>query len=125
MEAVMTERAPAPLGHYSQAIVHNGLIYVSGQLPIDPKNESGPIGSIEDQTRQTLANLEAILSDNGSSKNHVLKVTIFISDISLWAAANQVYADFFQDHRPARSAVPVNDLPKGFQIEIEAIAAIA
>ena len=118
-----TSLAAAPLGHYSQAISHNGLLYISGQLPITPSGEL-ELGDIKAQTTQTLQNLEAILTEGNSAINRVLKVTIFISDISLWADANAAYAEFFGDHKPARSAVPTKDLPKGFKIEIEAIAAI-
>ena len=101
-----------------------GLVYVSGQLPIDLENPDKPIGSIEEQTLITLQNLEKVLLAANSDKSHVLKATIFISDITLWAAANKVYGNFFGSHKPARSAVPTKDLPKGFQIEIEAIAAV-
>ena len=124
MQEIITAQAPKPLGHYAQAITHNGLVYVSGQLPIDLNNPDKPIGSIEEQTLITLNNLESILKASNSDRTQVLKATIFISDISLWAAANQVYASFFGDHKPARSAVPTRDLPKGFQIEIEAIAVV-
>ena len=81
-------------------------------------------GDIKEQTLAALANLEAILKEAGSSKNKVLKTTIFISDISLWAEANEAYASFFGEHKPARSAVPTKDLPRGFLIEIESIATI-
>ena len=121
---IKTENAPAPLGHYSQAVTHNGLVYVSGQLPINQLQPDQPIGSITEQTRQTLANLEQVLIAAGSDKTRVLKCTIFISDIALWSEANEEYGRFFGSYRPARSAVPTKDLPKGFQIEIEAIAAI-
>ncbi len=123
MKTIFTNQAPAPLGHYSQAIAHNGLIYVAGQLPLTVQDPSSAKGSIEEQTELTLKNLEAILLAAGSDKNHVLKVTIFITDISLWAKANEVYGRFFGDHKPARSAVPVKELPRNCLIEIEAIAA--
>lgn len=121
---IQTDTAPQALGHYSQAVVNNGVIYVSGQLPINNDNPTKAIGDITEQTIQTLRNLEHILLAAGSDLNHVLKTTIFISDISLWAEANHAYATVFGQHKPARSAVPVNDLPKGYNIEIEAIAAI-
>jgi 2-iminobutanoate/2-iminopropanoate deaminase len=122
MKIINTNKAPQPLGHYSQAIEHNGLIFVSGQLPIDPKNPNKPIGSIEEQTTLTLKNIEAILAAANSNKSQILKTTIYISDISLWSRANDAYSEFFGEHKPARAAVPTKDLPKGYQIEIEAIA---
>ncbi len=124
MEKIFSKNAPEPAGHYSQAIVHNGLVYVSGQLPIDPKSDEKRAGSIEEQTRQVLANLEAILIKANSKKEQVLKVTVYISDIALWGRVNSVYADFFGNHRPARAMVPTRDLHFGFQIEIEAVAAV-
>ena len=124
MKTISTNNAALPLGHYAQAIVSNGFVFVSGQLPIDPNNIDAPIGDIKDQTRKTLKNLEETLKAAGSELNKVVKTTIFISDISLWAAANEVYAEVFGEHRPARSAVPVKDLPRGFHIEIEAVATV-
>jgi len=124
MKEVLSNVAPQPAGHYSQAIEYQGLVYVSGQLPINPKSEEKYIGSIEEQTEQALANLEAILIEANSGKNHVLKVTVYISDIALWDRVNSVYARFFGDHRPARAIVPTRELHFGFQIEIDAIAAV-
>ena len=124
MEEILSIDAPQPAGHYSQAIEHLDLIYVSGQLPINPKSEEKHVGNIEEQTEQALANLEAILRKANSGKNQVLKVTVYISDIALWDRVNSVYARFFGDHRPARAIVPTRELHFGFQIEIEAIAAV-
>ena len=124
MKSTYTENAPAPGGHYSQAIVHNGLVYVSGQLPIDPKTGEKQTGSIEEQTRLVLQNLSAILDASGSSLKKVLKVTVYISDISLWGKVNEVYAEIFGNHRPARAIVPTKDLHFGFKLEVDAIAAI-
>lgn len=124
MKSIYTANAAQPLGHYSQAIAHGNTLYVSGQLPIDPQNPDKPAGTIEEQTTLALRNLEAILKAGGSDLSKVLKVTIFISDISLWAKVNEVYGKVFGSHKPARSAVPTKDLPRGFQIEIEAIAAL-
>ncbi len=124
MKSTYTENAPAPGGHYSQAIVHNGLVYVSGQLPIDPKTGEKQTGAIEEQTRLVLQNLSAILEASGSSLEQVLKVTVYISDISLWGKVNEVYAEIFGDHRPARAIVPTRDLHFGFKIEVDAVAAI-
>lgn len=124
MKEIFTNDAPSPAGHYSQAIEHQGLIYVSGQLPINPKSKEKNIGSIEEQTEQVLANLDAILISCNSSKNNVIKVTVYISDIALWDRVNSVYAQYFGDHRPARAVVPSRELHFGFQIEIEAVAAV-
>jgi len=124
MKEIFTTDAPSPAGHYSQAIEHLGLLYVSGQLPIVPGRKEKNVGTIEEQTEQALANLEAILKKGESGKNEVLKVTVYISDISLWDRVNSVYARFFGEHRPARAIVPTRELHFGFQIEIEAVAAV-
>jgi 2-iminobutanoate/2-iminopropanoate deaminase len=134
MIEISTPNAPPPAGHYAQAIVHNGLVYVSGQLPVDPAadahadagppaGEKGP-GSIEEQAEQALQNVAAILQAAGSDLDHVLKTTVYVSDIRLWGRVNAVYAAFFGHHRPARAVVPTRELHYGFQVEIEAIAAI-
>src|SRR5215210_3214837 len=120
---VLTPDAPLPGGHYSQAIIYNGTVYVSGQLPIDPRTGEKQLGSIEAQAEQTLKNVEEILKASGSDLSRVLKMTIYISDISLWEAVNSVYARMLGEHRPARAVVPVKDLHYGFKIEIEATAA--
>jgi 2-iminobutanoate/2-iminopropanoate deaminase len=125
MKSVLTPSAPKPAGHYSQAIVHNGLVYVAGQLPIDPGSASREVGSIEDQTRQVLANLRAILEAGGSGLDRVLQMTVYISDIELWGRFNATYAAVMGDHRPARAVVPVNALHYGYQVEVQAIAAVS
>jgi reactive intermediate/imine deaminase len=124
MKSIQTDKAPLPGGHYSQAIVHNGLVYVSGQLPIDPKTGEKEEGTIEKQTGLVLNNMAAILEKSGSSLSQVLKVTVYISDISLWGKVNEVYAQIFGDHRPARAIVPTKDLHFGFKIEVDAVAAV-
>ena len=124
IRSVLTSGAPTPAGHYSQAIVHNGLVYVAGQLPIDPASGEKKLGPIEEQAEQVLANIRAILQAAGSDLSRVLKMTVYISDISLWGKVNEVYTRKLGDHRPARAIVPVNELHYGFQIEIEAIAAL-
>lgn len=124
MKKIHTDQAPIPAGHYSQAIVHNGLVFVSGQLAINPLTGEKKTGSIEEQTSQVLQNLSAILEASGSSMGQVLKVTIYISDISLWGKVNEVYSGIFGEHRPARAVVPTRDLHLGFKIELEAIAAL-
>lgn len=124
MKTISTSSAPAPAGHYSQAVVHGGLVFVSGQLPIDPLTGEKRIDSIEEQTRQALKNVAAILTAANSSLDNVLKVTVYVSDIDLWGRVNEVYAEFFGKHRPARAVVPTRELHHGFQIEIEAIASV-
>ncbi len=124
MKKITTLKAPAPGGHYSQAIVHNGLVYVSGQLSIHPDTGEKVLGTIEQQTEQVLKNTAAVLEAAGSSLKQVIKTTVYISDIQLWDRVNQVYARYFGDHRPARAVVPTGPLHFGFQIEMEAIAAI-
>jgi 2-iminobutanoate/2-iminopropanoate deaminase len=121
---ISTPNAPKPAGHYSQAIVHNNLVYVSGQLPIDPESGEKRIGSIEEQTEQALKNLSEILLAAGSNLNQVLKTTVYISDIELWDRVNAIYARFFGEHHPARAVVPTRNLHFGFQIEIEAISTL-
>ena len=122
--SIRTPAAPAPGGHYSQAIVHNGFVFVSGQLPIDPSTSEKLTGPIEQQTEMVLNNLKAILHASGSDLAHVLKVTIYVSDIGLWGKVNEVYSRIFGEHRPARSVVPTKDLHYGFLIELDAIAAV-
>ena len=121
--AIDTPNAPTPAGHYSQAIVHRGVVYVAGQLAIDPRTGEKKLGSIAEQTEQTLQNVSAILQAAGSDLSRVLKMTIYISDISLWGAVNEVYARILGEHRPARAVVPTKELHYGFLIEIEAMAA--
>jgi 2-iminobutanoate/2-iminopropanoate deaminase len=122
---VSTRKAPAPAGHYSQAVVYNGLIFVAGQLAIDPETGAKLTGSIEEQTEQCLKNIGQILKAAGSDLTRVLKMTVYISDIELWSAVNEVYARVMGDHRPARAVVPVKELHYGFKIEIEAVAAVS
>jgi len=124
MKVISTQNAPGPAGHYSQAIVHHNIVYVSGQLPIDPKTGEKRTGSIEEQTEQVLNNLSEILKAAGSNLNQVIKTTVYLSDIELWSRVDAVYARFFGEHRPARAVVPTRNLHFGFQIEIEAIAAV-
>ena len=124
MKYIQTPNAPGPAGHYSQAIVHRGLVYVSGQLPVDPATGVKRTGSIEEQTLQALENIKAILEAAGSDLGRVLKTTVYVSDIQLWDRVNAVYARFFGDHKPARAVGPTRELHYGFKIEIEAIAAL-
>lgn len=124
MQVVLTEAAPLPAGHYSQGIVHNGVVYVAGQLPIAPGSSDRTVGSMEQQTEQTLRNVDAVLKAAGSGLDKVLQMTIYVSEISLWGDVNAAYARIMGDHKPARAVVPVKDLHYGYQIEIQAIAAL-
>jgi len=124
MEFIQARNTPPPGGHYSQAVVHGGLVFVAGQLPIDPANPKAPPGTIEQQTERALANVAAILDAAGSGLDCVLQMTIYVSDIGLWSAVNTVYARVMGQHRPARAVVPVKELHFGYQIEIQAIGAV-
>ncbi|NNK47885.1 MAG: RidA family protein [Gemmatimonadetes bacterium] len=124
MRIISTADAPSPAGHYSQAIVYGDTVYVSGQLAVDPVTGEKGMGSIEEQTRLTLRNVEQVLLSAGSDLSHVIKTTVYVSDIELWGGVNQAYAEVFGDHRPARAVVPSRDLHYGCLVEIEAIAAL-
>ncbi len=124
METVETNAAPLPAGHYSQGIIHNGVVYVAGQLPIVPGSSDRTVGSMEQQTEQTLRNVEAVLKAAGSGLDKVLQMTLYVSDISLWGEVNLAYARVMGAHKPARAVVPVKELHYGYQIEIQAIAAL-
>lgn len=123
IKKINTPNAPQPAGHYSQAVVYNGLVFVAGQLSIDPRTGEKKLGSIEEQTEQALSNVSEILKAAGSDLSRVLKMTVYISDIDLWGAVNSVYARVLVEHRPARAIIPTGDLHHGFLIEIEAVAA--
>ena len=125
MREVQTEAAPAPVGPYSQAVVHDGLLYASGQIPIDPATGEIVPGEIEDETRQVIANLRAVLEQGGSSLERVVKATVYVTDLSLFARINAVYAEAFDgDPAPARATVQVAALPLGARVEIDAIAVV-
>lgn len=123
IKTVHTQDAPTPAGHYSQAVVYNGLVFVSGQLSIDPRTGEKKIGPIEEQTEQALKNVGEILKAAGSDLSRVLKMTVYVSDIGLWEAVNAVYARVLGEHRPARAVIPTGELHHGFLIEIDAVAA--
>lgn len=122
MKAISTTKAPAAIGPYSQAIEANGFVFASGQLPIDPATGSFPEGGIKEQTRQSLTNAKSILEEAGTDLAHVVKTTVFLSDMANFGAMNEVYAEFFAAPYPGRSAVAVKDLPKGALVEVECIA---
>jgi len=121
-QAISTSNAPAALGPYSQAVQVGNLLFLSGQVPIDPATGSVVEGGIQEQARQSLTNLKAILNEAGTNMGAVVKTTVFLKSMDDFAAMNEVYAQFFQQPYPARSAVQVAKLPKDVLVEIEAIA---
>ena len=123
MKIVSTNKAPAAIGLYSQAIVHNDLVFTSGQIPINPETGAVEADGIVAQTEQVMKNLGEVLGAAGSSYEKAIKTTCFLADISDFAAFNEVYAKYFVA-KPARSCVAVKDLPKGVLVEVEVIAAI-
>ena len=120
---ISTDKAPAAIGPYSQAVVTGNLVYTSGQIPINPESGVIEAAGIKEQTEQVMKNLDAVLSAAGSSFERVVKTTCFLADISDFAAFNDVYARYFVGN-PARSCVAVKDLPKGALVEVEAIAEV-
>lgn len=123
MKALHTDKAPAAIGPYSQAIEVNGMVFASGQIPLDPATGNVVEGGIKEQTHQALTNAKAIMEAAGLSLANVVKTTVFMADMSDFAAMNEVYATFFTEPYPARSAVAVKALPKGVLVEVECIAA--
>ena len=125
MDFISTANAPAPAGHYSQGVVHGDLVYVAGQLPLDPASgELVAPDDIEAQAERTLRNVEAILVASGSGLNRVCSMTIYITDRALWPQVNAVYAKVLGNHKPARAVIPVPELRPGCLLEIQAIAAL-
>ena len=125
MREVKSDAAPEPVGPYSQAVAHGNLLFASGQIPIDPTTGALVAGEIEDETRQVIANLRAVLEAGGSSLARVVKATVYVTDLSLFARINTVYAEHFTgDPTPARATVQVAALPLGARVEIDAIAAL-
>ena len=120
---ITSSKAPAAIGPYSQAIAANGFLFISGQLPIDPATGNFAEGGIRELTRQSLENVKSILVEAGLTLADVVKTTVFLADMSDFAAMNEVYAEYFTAPAPARSAVAVKTLPKGGLVEIEVIAA--
>ncbi len=122
MKAIHTTQAPAAIGPYSQAIEVNGFVFASGQIPINPATGEFVEGGIQEQTRLSLTNASNILKEVGTDLCHVVKTTVYLSSITDFAAMNEIYAQFFTEPFPARSAVAVKDLPKGALVEIEVLA---
>jgi 2-iminobutanoate/2-iminopropanoate deaminase len=123
-QVISTEAAPQAIGPYSQAIVYNGIAYLSGQIPLDPATGEIVAGGIEEQTEQVLKNLGAVLTACGSSYEKVLKTTIFVKDMGDFAKVNGIYAKYFAVNPPARATVEAARLPRDVKVEIEAIAAV-
>ena len=122
MKEIQSTAAPAAIGPYSQAIEANGMVFASGQIPIDPSTGNIVEGGIEQQTHQSLRNVKAVLEAAGTDLAHVVKTTVFLSSITDFANMNEVYAQYFSQPFPARSAVAVKDLHKGALVEIEVVA---
>ncbi len=124
MKQVHSDAAPAAIGPYSQAIVHGGLVYCSGQIALDPVSGALVEGDVQAEARLVLKNLAAVLKAAGSGLDRAIKVTVFLKDLSDFAAVNQVYTEAFGDHRPARACVEVARLPRDVRVEIDCIAAV-
>ncbi|WP_036876939.1 RidA family protein [Xylanibacter oryzae] len=122
MKVLHSDNAPKALGPYSQAIEVNGFVFTSGQIPIDPATDNFVEGGIKEQTRQSLANVQNVLKEAGIDLSHVVKTTVFLSDMGNFAEMNEVYAEFFVQPFPARSAVAIKTLPKGALVEVECVA---
>jgi len=120
---INTDKAPAAIGPYSQAVIAGGLVYTSGQIAIDPKSQEFKDGTVEEQTLQVLENLRNVLEEAGSSMNNAVKVTVYLSDMDDFAAVNEIYGKYFTK-KPARSTVAVKTLPKNAKVEIDCIASV-
>ena len=123
-KTISTQGAPRAIGPYSQGITANGFLFTAGQVGFDPASGELVDGGISEQTHRVLQNIRAILRAGGSDVEHVVKTTVFLVDMADFALMNEVYAEFFGDHRPARSTVAVASLPRGARVEIEAIAVL-
>ena len=122
---VSTAAAPLPNGHYSQAVAHNGLVFLSMQLPINPRDPSAPHGTIEQQTEQVIENVRNILEAAGCDLHRTLRITVYLTDIGLWDAVNKIFTVHFGEHKPARGVVALPALHLGYQIAMDAIAVVA
>jgi reactive intermediate/imine deaminase len=124
MQAIATDRAPPARGHYSQAVVHAGLVYVAGQLPLVPGQPDAKLEGLEAQARQVIANVFAILEAAGSAREEILRATVYLAGVEHWPTFNGIYAELMGGHRPARTIVPVPALHYGYLVEMDAIAAL-
>ena len=125
MQAISTTEAPIARGHYSQAIVHGGVAYIAGQLPLVPGDPGRRLVDFEAQARQVIANVLAIARAAGSAPERLLRTTVYITDVAYWPEFNRIYAEALGAHRPARTVVPVASLHDGYLVEMDAIAALA
>ncbi len=123
-KAILTDKAPKPIGPYSQAVQYGNLVFTSGQIPIDPATGELVTGDIVKETEQVFANLAAVLAAAGTELGRAVKTTVFLTDMSLFAKVNEVYARHFREPFPARSTIQVAALPKGVSIEIEVVAEV-
>lgn len=121
---VHTDKAPKAIGPYSQAVIHNGIAYLSGQIPLDPATGTVVDGGIAEQTERVMRNLQAVLEASGSSFKQVLKTTVFLADMAEFPKMNEVYAMYFPENPPARATVQAAGLPRGVRVEIECVAAV-
>ncbi|MDD2500870.1 MAG: RidA family protein [Geobacter sp.] len=122
MQSIATDKAPAAIGPYSQAVVAGGLLFCSGQIPLDPVSGELVAGTVEQETERVMENLRGLLEAAGTDFNHLVKTTIYLTDMSDFAAVNQVYGRYFSATMPARATVAVAALPRGARVEIEAVA---
>jgi 2-iminobutanoate/2-iminopropanoate deaminase len=121
-QIINTDQAPAPIGPYSQAVLANGFLFLSGQIPINPSTGELNISSIKEETNQVMRNINAVLLEAGYNFSHIVKVTIFLSDMNLFTEVNEIYGSYFSKEFPARETVAVKGLPKGVNVEISATA---
>jgi 2-iminobutanoate/2-iminopropanoate deaminase len=123
-QTIHTDKAPKAIGPYSQAVIYNGIAYLSGQIPLDPATGQFVEGGIAEQTERVMLNLKAVLEASGSSLKQVLKTTVFLADMAEFPKMNEVYAMFFPENPPARATVQAAGLPRGARVEIECVAAV-
>ncbi|MCE1226755.1 MAG: RidA family protein [Geobacteraceae bacterium] len=122
MKSIATDKAPAAIGPYSQAVVAGGLLFCSGQIPLDPVSGELVVGTVEQETERVMENLRGVLEAAGTNFDHLVKTTIYLTDMADFAAVNQVYGQYFSTIKPARATVAVAALPRGARVEIEAVA---
>ena len=123
-EVIFTDKAPAAVGPYSQAIKEGNVVYCSGQIPLVPETGALVEGDIKAQAEQSLKNVKAVVTEAGADLTNIVKTTVYLVDMADFGAVNEVYSDFFGDHRPARSCVAVKELPKGAKVEVEVLVVL-